>query len=653
MHRFNQLMSSLLLLVCCLTSTEIIGDATSTGSESIFQASTISEIGDRVADWQIAHLNDLSYIRNPRGGDFDRRGWQHGALYVGLMNWASLPGKEKYDKVLLQISEENQWRLGDRLFHGDDHVVGQLYLHFYNEQKDQKRIEHTIRQFNQILLADPDGGLEFTGEEIPGVGLSCQLRWCWCDALFMSPPTWIGLSLATGDERYMAYGDREFRATQDYLMDPETSLFFRDSRYLDRLDEEGKKIFWSRGNGWVYAGVVNILRALPEDHPLRAHYIDLYMDMSETIAGLQQDNGLWRVSLLGGEQFSVKETSGSAFMTYGLAWGLNNNYLDTGRFGPVVRKGWKALVEAVQDDGKLGWVQPVGFAPDSVLESDSHLYGVGAFLLAAEQMYRADIMAFGRFVPEREDDFAWENDKVAFRVYGPSSGGKGQVSGVDAWLKRVSYPVIDKWYAEFLAGKSYHEDHGEGYDPYHVGDSRGVGGTAIWIDGQAWPAGKFTSYELLQSGGDIVEFNIQAEWQTPLGLVAETKTVSLALGEQLYQVHSVFTLDGKPAPLPVAIGLTTHDEKAQVFSEPATGRISTWEVIDGVGLGTGVLLAPGRIENILHTPSEEKDKSHIWLITSSNENGELSFSAGFAWQAAQEITTKDAWNEYLDSKSGQ
>ena len=200
------------------------------------------------------------------------------------------------------------------------------------------------------------------------------------------------------------------------------------------------------------------------------------------------------------------------------------------------------------------------------------------------------VMAFGRFVPEREDDFAWENDKVAFRVYGPASGGKGQVSGVDAWLKRVSYPVIDKWYAGFVAGKSYHEDHGEGYDPYHVGDSRGVGGTAIWIDGQAWPAGKFKRYELLQSGGEVVEFNLQTEWDTPLGLVAESKTISLALGEQLYRVNSVFTLNGKPASVPVAIGLTTHDEKAQVFSNPVAGRISTWELIDEMGLGTGVLI---------------------------------------------------------------
>jgi len=263
------------------------------------------------------------------------------------------------------------------------------------------------------------------------------------------------------------------------------------------------------------------------------------------------------------------------------------------------------------------------------------------------------VMAYGRFVPEREDDFAWENDKVAFRVYGPSSGGKGQVSGVDAWLKKVPYSIIDKWYAGFLVGKSYHKDHGEGYDPFHVGDTRGVGGTAIWIDGKAWPAGKYATYEVLQKGAEVVEFKLQYEWETPLGLVAESKTISLALGEQLYRVNSVFTLDGKPASLPVAIGLTTHDEKAQVFSNQETGRISTWEAIDDIGVGTGVLIAADLIAAIMHIPSEDKDASHIWLLTTTNEGGELSFRAGFAWQGAQEITTIEAWNEYLDTRAGE
>jgi unsaturated rhamnogalacturonyl hydrolase len=351
-----------------------------------FDSATIDAIGDKVADWQLANLDDLSYIRNFRSNVADRRGWHHGALYVGMMNWASLPGNGKYDDALRRIAEENEWRLGDRLFHGDDHVVGQLYLHFYAQDRDRGMIDHTIRQFNQVLVANPHDSLEFVGDSLPGVGRPCQLRWCWCDALFMAPATWIGLSLATGDERFMAYGDREFWATTEYLKNPETHLYYRDSRYFTRQDEEGNRIFWSRGNGWVYAGLVNILRILPADHPSYPRYVQLFRDMSATIARLQHDNGLWRVSLLAKEAYAAPETSGSGFMTYGLAWGVNEGLLEGGTYAPVVRKGWRALVDAVDDDGKLGWVQPVGAGPDSVLETDSQLYGVGAFLLAASQM---------------------------------------------------------------------------------------------------------------------------------------------------------------------------------------------------------------------------------------------------------------------------
>ena len=358
-------------------------------NDNAFDHATIDAVGDKVADWQLANLDDLTYIRNFRNSFYDQRGWIQGALFVGMMNWASLPGNEKYDDALRAIADENEWRLGDRLFHGDDHAVGQLYLHFYEQDQDDAKIDHTIRQFNQILVVDPDDTLEFLGEGIQGVGRACQLRWCWCDALFMSPPTWIGLSLATGDDKYMEFGDKEFWATTDYLLDPEFNLYYRDSRYFTRQDDEGNKIFWARGNGWVYAGLVNILRILPKDHLSYPRYMKLYKDMSKTIASIQHDNGLWRVSLLAKEKYPSPETSGSSFLTYGLAWGVNNGHLDADTYGPVVNKAWQALVGAVKDDGKLGWVQPVGAAPDTVYEDDSHLYGVGAFLLAASQMMQA------------------------------------------------------------------------------------------------------------------------------------------------------------------------------------------------------------------------------------------------------------------------
>jgi rhamnogalacturonyl hydrolase YesR len=378
--------SCVIVLSSCATSTAGEADLFSQRNANAFDKATIDAIGDKVADWQLANLEDLSYIRNVNRNSYDQRGWIQGALFVGMMNWALLPGNEKYDLALKAIAEENDWRLGDRLFHGDDHVVGQLYLHFYEQEQDSRMIQHTQRQFNQILVVDPDVSLEFLGDSVSGVGRVCQLRWCWCDALFMSPATWIGLTLATGDDKYLAYGDKEFWATHDYLMDPEYSLFYRDSRYFTRQDDEGNKIFWARGNGWVYAGLVNILKILPQDHPSYPRYIKLYKDMSATIASIQHDNGLWRVSLLAKEAYPAPETSGSGFLTYGLAWGLNNGHLDAATYEPVIRKGWSALVNAVGDDGKLGWVQPVGSAPDSVFATDSQLYGVGAFLLAASEM---------------------------------------------------------------------------------------------------------------------------------------------------------------------------------------------------------------------------------------------------------------------------
>ena len=380
------LVSCALVLSACATLPSGAKDLFAQRNDNALDKATIDAVGDKVAEWQIANLDDFSHIRNARASTKDRRGWVHGAMYVGMMNWAALPGNDEHFAPLRKISEEEEWRLGERLFHGDDHIVGQLYLTFYKKEQDRKMIDHTIRQFNQILVADPDVSLELLGDGIPGVGRACQIRWCWCDALFMSPQTWIMLSLATGDDKYMAYADKEFWATTDYLLDPEYNLYYRDSRYFTMREEAGNKIFWSRGNGWVYAGLVNILRILPQDHPSYPRYVQLYEDMSATIASLQQDHGYWSPSLLDKNPNPPPETSGTGFMTYGFAWGLNNGHLDEATYGPVVRKGWSALVRAVGDDGKLGWVQPIGSAPDSVFETDTQLYGVGAFLLAASQM---------------------------------------------------------------------------------------------------------------------------------------------------------------------------------------------------------------------------------------------------------------------------
>lgn len=262
----------------------------------------------------------------------------------------------------------------------------------------------------------------------------------------------------------------------------------------------------------------------------------------------------------------------------------------------------------------------------------------------------AEPRAYGRFVPERQDDFAWENDKVAFRVYGPSSPAKGPISGVDAWFKRVNYPIIDKWYARHLEGRSYHEDYGEGYDRYHTGTSRGVGGSALWIEESAYPPASFDSYEIVDSDNGAFAFILDYAWTTPIGAVTERKMITLNPGEHLYRARSEFAINGEPAAMPVAVGLTTHDGAAATWSDKTTGRISTWEIIDGHGVGTGALVDPAVLSDVVVVDSEEKDESHIWLITSSDEKGILEYRAGFVWERSGDMRRPETWNAYLDAR---
>jgi len=259
-----------------------------------------------------------------------------------------------------------------------------------------------------------------------------------------------------------------------------------------------------------------------------------------------------------------------------------------------------------------------------------------------------EVKAYTKFVPEREDDFAWENDLVAFRMYGPASKSTGTVSGVDCWLKRVDYSILDKWYADHQKGISYHVDHGEGHDPYHVGTSRGCGGTAVWLNGKPYPAGAYKAWRVIDNSQEKVTFELDYAWQIDLGDVKETKRITLVLGSQLYKVESTFLLNNKPAKnLAVAVGLSTHNSAASTSADKASGWIATWENLKGYSLGTGAKISADLVDDIIHIPSENKDESHIWLISHTDEQGKFRYSAGYAWQRAQHIQTMAAWQKYL------
>ena len=327
----------------------------------------------RVADWQLA---------NPSKHSPDD--WTQGAGYAGLMALAELSPDSKYRDAMVAMGEKNQWRLGKRKFHADDHTVGQTYVELFLQTRDERMIAPMRAQFDDILAHPSDApSLDF---RLPKH--KSQELWSWCDALFMSPPAWLRLAKATGDQRYRDFAVSEWWRTSDYLYDTEEHLYFRDSTYFNKREANGRKIFWSRGNGWVMGGLVRMLQFLPAADPSRKRFEQQFREMSAAILKCQQADGLWRSSLLDPENYPLKETSGSGFYTYALAWGINQGLLDRTSYEPAVRKAWSALVECVDADGRLTHVQPIGADPRKFAPESTEIYGVGAFLLAGSEMFK-------------------------------------------------------------------------------------------------------------------------------------------------------------------------------------------------------------------------------------------------------------------------
>jgi rhamnogalacturonyl hydrolase YesR len=356
-------------------------------SVSFEQTESVEALGNRVAGWQLAHLGDFSYVRTFREDTADPRGWIRAAFWIGLSRWAEATGDPMYRRAVLERAEANGWRLGNRPWHADDQAIAQVYLHLARAG-EPARLDAVVDAFDAILASPPTTSLEFTPADDGHSEGTCQRRWCWCDALFMAPPAWAMLSAQTGDAKYLDYALDEYFATRDYLYDDREWLFYRDSRFFDARTPHGKKVFWSRGNGWVFAGLPLLLEAVPAGHPRREELVTLYREMAAKLAEIQEPSGFWSPSLLDGGLGAVQETSGTGFITFGLAWGINEGLLPEADYGPVVDRAWEALRGAVNADGRLGWVQQVGNAPDEVLSTDTQLYGTGALLLAASEILK-------------------------------------------------------------------------------------------------------------------------------------------------------------------------------------------------------------------------------------------------------------------------
>lgn len=688
-------------------------------AEKKLTADSIHVYMKRVADWQWHAIETNGWHWPPTD-------WTNGALYTGMMAWGKMAGEDAYLKKLVKMGEGNQWQTGRRRFFADDYCVAQTYSELYEIYRDPVYVQKFRAQADSIVALPHTESLEWMNH--------IELReWAWCDALFMGPPTFALLSHATGDTSYINTAARLWEKTTDYLYNESEHLYFRDGSFLNKKEKNGAKVFWSRGNGWVMAGLVRVLSVMPEDHPYRKELIRIYLAMSAKIASIQQPDGSWHASLLDPASFPIKETSGTGFYCYALTWGINNGLLSYNKYSPVVERAWAALTTSVHTDGKLGFVQAVGASPDKVTFNDTEVYGVGAFLLAGSEIYRMvlrkqsnavlvevsnlskytqlvtatvpwstlkrqlkgvkggsvmvrdavsglevvgqviyngekkpqtfifqaslteggsgffligigkpavqPVKVFGRKVPERKDDFAWENDRIAFRMYGPALEKTGEISnGLDIWVKNTDSLIINKWYKI----DDYHKNHGEGLDMYKVGRTLGGGALAPYINGKLWLGNNYTAYKILDNGPIRFKFRLTyAPFNVGGSTITETRTISLDAGFQLNKIEDRFAMAADS--MPVVVGIVLNEGQPVGESGPGQYYFGYKNPADGVNgsVLTGIVKS---------TPFEwvRSENGHYMGAATLYKAHPLVYYAGGGWDKSGKFSGMESWMTYLE-----
>jgi pectinesterase len=264
---------------------------------------------------------------------------------------------------------------------------------------------------------------------------------------------------------------------------------------------------------------------------------------------------------------------------------------------------------------------------------------------------------FARYVPERLDDFAWENDKVAHRTYGQALGEPAPAgvvkevlvtSGLDIWSKRVSYPIVERWYNK--GHDHYHKDQGEGMDMFSVGKSRGCGGTGVW-DGQGqtlFVGRNYKTWKVIANGPIRAIFELTYDaWDANGVKVSEVKRFTVDAGHNLDRLDSTFTFEGVPA-ITVAVGLNKNnadkgqEPRVDVIKNKEAGILAQWTAQKSNGsLGTAVLIPGGKLEGYV------EDALNELALTKAEPGKPVTYYVGAGWTRTGDFPTKQSWEKYL------
>lgn len=314
---------------------------------------------------------------------FESVRWTRGTYFSGHMELYNAYPHQTYLDYALLWGNNNDWEIGQNKNsdprHADNQCVGQAYIDLFLATGSQNAY------MLEPITSSVKGMVESTKAD----------DWNWVDALYMAMPVFARLGTVNEDTAYYEklYAIYTDTKVSRRLFDTEVGLWYRDGNFLPPFTtQNGKKCFWSRGNGWAYGAHVRTIKYLPENEVHREEYISTFKAMSEALIKVQREDGFWGVSLADPDDFPGPETSGTSFFTYGLAWGVNNGLLDSAKYMPHILKAWHGLVNiAVHENGRLGFVQGVGSKPASsqpVTYDGTQDYAIGAFLLAGTEMLK-------------------------------------------------------------------------------------------------------------------------------------------------------------------------------------------------------------------------------------------------------------------------
>ncbi|MDE6638784.1 MAG: glycoside hydrolase family 88 protein, partial [Muribaculaceae bacterium] len=346
------------------------------------ESKTVRDIITKVNNhWQSTH--------SPETNAF----WDNAAYHTGNMEAFFLTGNPEWKEYSEKWAQHNQWKGAksndrskwkynkygegdDYVLFGDWQICFQTYADLYNLLPDDNRIRRA-KEVMEYEMSTPQTDY-----------------WWWADGLYMVMPVMTKLHKITGNKKYLDKLYEYILVSDSIMFDPEENLYYRDAKYVypNHASANGKKDFWARGDGWVLAGLAKVLKDAPKDWEHRKFFEDKFKGMADAVVACQQPGGYWSRSMYDEQHAPGPETSGTAFFTYGLLWGINNGYLTDPKFLEAAQKGWNYLSKtALQKDGSVGYVQPIGekAIPGQVVDRNSTSnFGTGAFLLAASEYVR-------------------------------------------------------------------------------------------------------------------------------------------------------------------------------------------------------------------------------------------------------------------------